>query len=113
MNRPHVLAGHRISYFKYPPVQRSAWRACPVVQSSKKAVLLDPRCFIALHFGSIGHVRDPSLYFRDNRHVRRARPQLEGILFELNAQKRDKEIAKINKLNQGLITALRNRYQEQ
>ena len=38
---------------------------------------------------------------------------MEEKLFEARARLRDEEIAEIDKLNQGVITALRNRYEEQ
>ena len=38
---------------------------------------------------------------------------MEEKLFEAKARLRDEEIAEIDKLNQGVITALRNRYEEQ
>ena len=38
---------------------------------------------------------------------------MEDRLFEARARLRDEEIAEIDKLNQGIITALRNRYEEQ
>jgi len=39
--------------------------------------------------------------------------RLDDMLFEARARLRDEEISEIDKLNQGIITALRNRYDEQ